>query len=321
MKKRWKKSAVEGLTKDISIFVMSRLFRKRHFKDFLALISGRCFLIFINFLALLIFFGLILKARPILGIVSLPELLFSSSWHPLKNEFGLFPFIVGTLQVTMLTMLIALPICMLAAIYLSEYSRKRFREAARFIIDILAGIPSVVYGLCGVLVVVPFVRFTGELFGVQTTGYSLLAGSIVLAVMVIPFVISISVEVLRMVPDPLRESALALGATRWEVVKYVVLKKARAGLIAAVVLGFARAFGETMAVLMVVGNVAQISFSVFEPAYPLPALIANNYGEVMSIPLYDAALMSAALVLMIVVTIFSLTAHYTLLKVGERSGR
>ncbi|PKN37707.1 MAG: phosphate ABC transporter permease subunit PstC [Deltaproteobacteria bacterium HGW-Deltaproteobacteria-2] len=293
------------------------LLKKRQIKEVLALYSGRLMLIFINALALLIFCGLLLKAQPILQTISISDLLFSSSWHPMKNEFGLFVFIVSTLEVTMLAMIIAVPVCLLAAIYLSEYASRHFREFARFIIDILAGIPSVVYGLCGVLVIVPLVGTIGELAGVSTTGYSLLAGGLVLAVMVIPFIISITVEVLRMVPEPIRECALALGATKWETIKYVVLKKAKRGIMAAVVLGFARAFGETMAVLMVVGNVALLPSSVFDPAYPLPALIANNYGEVMSIPLYDAALMSAALILMLVVALFSLTAHYTLLRIGE----
>lgn len=297
--------------------VMHRWLNKRKATDGIAAIFARSFLMLIHFLAFLIILGLFWKSQPILTMISLPELLFSSSWHPMKNEFGLFPFIVGTVAVTLLAMAIALPVCLLTAVYLSEYAKRGFREKSRFVIDILAGIPSVVYGLCGVLVVVPFVGYVGERIGIQTTGYSLLAGGIVLAVMVAPFIISISVEVLRMVPEPYRESALALGATRWETVKHVVLKKARSGLVAATVLGFARAFGETMAVLMVVGNVAQIPESVFDAAYPLPALIANNYGEVMSIPLYDAALMSAALILMLVVTLFSLTAHYALMKAGE----
>ena len=297
---------------------MSRLW-KRQVKELAALISGRCIIIFINALAFLVLCGLLIKARPILSAVPLSELLFSSVWHPMKNNFGLFPFIVSTVEVTLLAMIIAVPVCLLCAIYLSEYAQRRFREFARFVIDILAGIPSVIYGLCGVLVIVPFVSILGEALGVQTTGYSLLAGGLVLAIMVIPFVISISVEVLRMVPEQVRECALALGATKWETVKYVVLKNAKKGIVAAVVLGFARAFGETMAVLMVVGNVAQVPSSIFDPAYPLPALIANNYGEVMSIPLYDAALMSAALILMIVVAIFSLTAHYTLLKIGRNA--
>ena len=254
---------------------------------------------------------------PTLVDTSIVELLFSSDWHPLKGQFGFYPFIISTLEVTAIAMILSIPVCLLSAIYLSEYAQRRFREFARFIIDVLAGIPSVIYGLCGVLVIVPFVGILGEFVGVSTTGYSLLAGGLVLAVMVIPFIISISIEVLRMVPEPVRECALALGATKWETVKYVVLKKARRGLLAAVVLGFARAFGETMAVLMVVGNVATVPSSIFDPAYPLPALIANSYGEVMSIPLYDAALMSAALILMLVVAIFSLTAHYTLLNIGE----
>lgn len=296
--------------------LQSRPLQKRRIKEWLGLVFGRSVLIVVNVLALGIFCGLLWKAGPILEAVSLGDLLFSSSWHPLKNSFGLFPFIVGTLAVTALAMLIAIPVCLLASIYLAEYAGRRFRELARLVIDILAGIPSVIYGLCGILVIVPFVAWLGELVGAATTGYSLLAGGLVLAVMVIPFIISISVEVLRMVPDPVRETALALGTTRWETVKYVVLRQAKRGLLAAVVLGFARAFGETMAVLMVVGNVAEVPSSVFDPAYPLPALIANNYGEVMSIPLYDAALMTAALILMLVVAFFSLTAHYTLLKIG-----
>ncbi len=298
---------------------MSRLW-KRQVKELAALISGRCIIIFINALAFLILCGLLIKASPILSSAPLSELLFSSAWHPMKNNFGLFPFIISTVEVTLLAMIIAVPVCLLCAIYLSEYAHRRFREVARFVIDILAGIPSVIYGLCGVLVIVPFVSLFCESLGVHTTAYSLAAGGLGLAIMVIPFVISISVEVLRMVPEQVRECALALGATKWETVKYVVLKYAKKGIVAAIVLGFARAFGETMAVLMVVGNVAQVPSSIFDPAYPLPALIANNYGEVMSIPLYDAALMSAALILMIVVAIFSLTAHYTLLKIGRNAG-
>lgn len=294
---------------------------RRRFREGLSLVSGRGVLIFLHGLALLIFCGLLWKAGPILAAVSLGDLLFSSSWFPMKHQFGLFPFIIGTLAVTGLAMIIAIPVCLLSSIYLAEYAGRRFRELARLGIDILAGIPSVIYGLCGVLVIVPFVGALGDWVGASTTGYSLLAGSLVLAVMVIPFIISISVEVLRMVPDPLRESALALGATKWETVRYVVLRKAKRGLLAAIVLGFARAFGETMAVLMVVGNVAELPSSVFDPAYPLPALIANNYGEVMSIPLYDSALMTAALILMMVVAVFSLTAHYTLLRTGERGDR
>jgi phosphate transport system permease protein len=140
----------------------------------------------------------------------------------------------------------------------------------------------------------------------------------VLAVMVFPVIISVTEEVIRAVPDGMREAALALGATRWQMVKGVVLRHSLPGVIAAVVLGFSRAFGETMAVMMVVGNVPQAPRSVFDAAYPLPALIANNYGEMMSIPLYDAALLAAALVLLAVVLVFTLAARVVLLRVTRR---
>ena len=282
--------------------------------------AGRIFrlsLIFINAVAVLITIVLIIKAQPILTSTSLAKLLLSSDWHPLQGRFGFYPFIISTLEVTAIAMMISIPVCLLSAIYLSEYANSRFREFARFVIDILAGIPSIIYGLCGVIVVVPFVRAVGNVLGYATTGYSLLAGGLILAVMVAPFIISLSLEVLRMIPIEARENTLALGTTKWESVRHVILKSARRGIFVAIILGFARAFGETIAVLMVVGNVAQVPASVFDPAYPLPALIANNYGEMMSIPLYDSALLLAALILLIVVGGFSMMAHLILLRMGR----
>lgn len=271
----------------------------------------------VNILAFIIAIALFIKAAPILNSVSLGDLLLSSNWYPLQGEFGFFPFIVGTIEVTALAMIFAIPVCLLSAIYLSEYANRRMRALTRLLIDIMAGIPSVVYGLCGIIVIVPFVQQLGESIGRQTTGYSLLAGSIVLAIMVTPFIISLSMEVMRTVPMEARESALSLGSTKWEVVKHVVLRSSLKGIAAAIVLGVSRAFGETMAVMMVVGNVASVPASIFDPAYPLPALIANNYGEMMSIPLYDSALLLAALVLMMVVGVFSVAAHLTLMKVAR----
>lgn len=289
--------------------------KRRRIIDFLAAKSMRAAVVFASSGAFLIALGLYFKAKPILAKRPLSHLLFSTSWHPLKGDFGFFPFIVGTVEVTAIAMALAIPICLLSAVYISEYAGRRFREFVRPVIDILAGIPSVVYGLWGVIVVVPFVRALGEYFGSPTTGYSLLAGGIILAIMVFPIIISVSTEVLRMVPSEARETSLALGATKWETAKRVVVKSALRGIIAAVVLGFARAFGETIAVLMVVGNVPKIPASIFDPAYPLPALIANNYGEMMSIPLYDSALLLAALVLLLLVAGFNLAAHLTLLRI------
>lgn len=273
-----------------------------------------------GFLVLLMLFGLLQKSRAILALKSFSGLLFGSGWHPLKGEFGFLPFLMGTIWVTLVAMVLAVPISLLTAVYLSEYAPKFIREFTKPVIDLLAGIPSVVYGVWGVLMIVPFVgKVLAPLFGVYSSGYSVLSGGIVLAIMVFPTIIHVALEVFSSVSHELRETSLSLGATKWETIKYVVLRKGLQGIIAAVVLGLSRAFGETMAVLMVVGNVAKIPKSVFDPAYPLPALIANNYGEMMSVPLYDSALMLAALVLLLVVLVFNLGARFVLMKAERRA--
>ena len=249
------------------------------------------------------------KSLPILISRPLSDLLLSSKWQPWNAEFGFYPFIMGTIWVTALAMAISVPPSLLTSIYLAEYAPIRIRELVRPVVDLLAGIPSVVYGLWGVLVVVPLIRdYLGPLAGVSTTGYTVLAGGIVLAIMVFPIIISISEEVVRSVPQAVREASMGLGATKWQTVKHVVIRGALPGIIAAIILGFGRAFGETMAVLMVVGNLPQVPSSVFDPGYPLPALIANNYGEMMSIPSYDSALMLAAVLLLLTVLVFSILA-------------
>lgn len=278
--------------------------------------------------------ALLVRSLPVLGLQSLAEMITGTVWHPLQGKFGFWPFIVGTLWVTVLAMLLATPACILTAIYLAEYAATGLRAVVRPMIDVLAGIPSVVYGLFGVLVIVPLVRdrlapaAAEHLSGVPllapgkvSTGYCVLAAAVVLALMVTPVIISVAEEVLRGVSRGVREASLSLGATRWETVKHVSFRIAMPGLIAAVVLGFARAFGETMAVLMVAGNVAQLPGSLFDPAYPLPALIANNYGEMMSIPLYDSALMLGALILLVVVLIFNLLAELVLIWARRRSSQ
>jgi phosphate transport system permease protein len=221
---------------------------------------------------------------------------------------------VGTIEVTVIAMVLTVPVCLLSAIYLSEYAHRHVRGLIRLVVDIMAGIPSVIYGLWGIIIIVPFVRGLGHALGHPTTGYSLLSGGIILGMMVSPVIISVSMEVLQAVPMEAREATLALGTTRWEAVKHVVLRVARHGILSAIVLGFTRAFGETIAVLMIVGNVPKVPQSIFDPAYPLPALLANNYGEMMSIPLYESALLLSAFILLLVVSGFNLAAHITLLR-------
>jgi phosphate transport system permease protein len=292
--------------------------QKRVLKDKLADKLMLSLTIFSGLIVFLIAIGLYHRARPILATKPLSELLFSTSWHPLRKEFGFFPFIMGSLWVTWVAIVIAVPLCLLTAIYLSEYAPRYIREWTKPLIDLLAGIPSVVYGVWGVLVIVPLIKnHIAPFFGSFSTGYSVLAGGIVLAIMVFPIIIHVSVEVFRTVPYEVREASLSLGATKWQTIKHVVLRKAMPGVIAAAVLGLSRAFGETMAVLMVAGNVARAPSSVLDPAYPLPALIANNYGEMLSVPLYDSALLLACLVLLLVVLLFNIVASVVLIRVEK----
>ena len=272
--------------------------------------------LFVIAVLVLIVFSLFKKSWPILTTKSLGE-LFSWSWLPSQGKFGLSPFILGTLAVTAVAMVIAIPLSILTAIYIAEYAPRRVRGIIKPFIDLLAGIPSIVFGLFGLLVVVPFVGKLASLFGATSTGYSVLAGGIVLAMMVFPIMISISVEVFGTVPDNVKEASLALGATRWQMVKHVVVRSSLPGVIAAIILGFGRAFGETLAVMMVVGN-SPVMPSLFGPAYPLTALIANNYGEMMSVPLYESALMLAAFILMIVSLLSIIAARVILRRVERR---
>ena len=294
--------------------------RARLLKDTAARHLGRILTILPGFVLALITVGLLLRSRPILDVKPLRDLLFSTSWHPLRGEFGFLPFIAGTLWVTVVATVLAVPLSVLAAIHLSEYAHRKVRALMRPLVDLLAGIPSVVYGIWGILIIVPFIKsYLAPVFGATTTGYCVLAGSVVLAVMVFPIIIHVTIEVFQSVPRELREASLALGATQWQTIKHVVLRRARSGIIAAIILATSRVFGETMAVLMVVGNVARAPGSVFDPAYPLPALIANNYGEMMSVPLYDSALLLAALVLLVCVVGFNAIAQMVLLRLERKA--
>jgi phosphate transport system permease protein len=273
---------------------------------------------FVSFLIVLLLpfligIGLFLKSNLIFKEESLLQLLFSSQWHPMKGEFGFLPFIISSLWVTVLSILICGPICLFSAIHLTHYAKRWVLKMMHPVIDILAGIPSVIYGVWGIILVVPFISRLGASLGHPNSGYTVLTGAIVLSIMIIPFILNILIEVINTVPQELKEASLSLGATKWETIKKVILKKAFPGIISAFGLGISRAFGETIAVLMVVGNVVKIPKGVFQPGYPLPSLIANNYGEMLSIPVYDSALMFAALILFVVVTAFNIGSRYLII--------
>jgi phosphate transport system permease protein len=275
-------------------------------------------------LLVLIIIALLLRTRPILEIASLKDLLTGRVWQPLQGKFGFYPFILGTVWVTLVAMVLAVPACLLSSIYLVEYAHASTKAVMKPLVDLLSGIPSVVYGVWGIVAIVPWVQNTLApffrrwlapipLFAVNNpTGFSVLSGGIVLAVMVAPLIIAVTFEVMQAIPEGLREASLAIGSTRWQTIKFVVLPRALPGIMAAIVLGFSRAFGETMAVLMVVGNVPKAPTSIFDAAYPLTALIANNYGEMLSIPLYDSALLGAALVLLVIVLLFNILSALVL---------
>ncbi|MDB5006344.1 MAG: phosphate transporter permease subunit PstC [Mucilaginibacter sp.] len=270
-------------------------------------------------LLLVIGIGLYYHSIPLLQKSSWGELVTSSVWKPLKGLFGFYPFIMGTLWVTGIAIVIALPLCLFTALYIVEYAHARIKRILVPFVNLLSGIPPVIFGVWGVLFIIPLIqKYIAPHFVDYSTGYSVLAGGIVLAVMIFPLIVSIISEVLRTIPKELKDASLSLGATQWETIKNVVLRKALPGIVAAVVLAISRAFGETIAVLMVCGNNAVVPHSVFDPGYPLPALIANNYGEMMSVPLYDSALMFAALLLFIIILLFNIISRVILTRLERK---
>lgn len=290
----------------------------RQIREMLVRNSMRLLTIVSLLFTLTIGLSLYFKSAPILDKESLLSLLGGESWKPLKGDFGFYPFIMGTIWVTAISILFSLPLCLLAAIYLSEYAHPYVKKVVYPMVDVLAGIPPVIYGVWGILVIVPFIsEKLAPHFVEFSTGYSILAGGIVLAIMIIPLMISVFIEIFDALPGGLREASLSLGATNWQTIKKVVLRKSFPGLAAAVVLAISRAFGETIAVLMVCGNVSEVPKSVFDPAYPLPALIANNYGEMMSIPLYDSALMLSALLLFAIILVFNVISRLILIRIEK----
>ena len=252
-----------------------------------------------------------------LTVLSLLLLVVMGVGLYLKSEMILDEYSLWTLLTT--ADLIALPISLLTALYLSEYAHSWTKRVVFPVLDILAGIPSVVYGVWGTLIIVPWIADTlGPHFVDYTSGYTVLASGIVLGVMILPVLVSLFIEIFTIVPQDYRDAAASLGATKWQICYKVILRKSMPGIIAAVVLAISKAFGETIAVLMVCGNYAGIPRSLFDPCYPLPALIANNYGEMLSLPLYESALMFAAFILFFIILVFNFASRLLLQRIEKR---
>ncbi|MBA3961017.1 MAG: phosphate ABC transporter permease subunit PstC [Chthoniobacterales bacterium] len=233
--------------------------------------------------------------------------LSTSTWDPVAEQFGALPFIYGTVVSSVIALIIAVPLSIATAVYLTELAPLWIRQPLTSLIEMLAAIPSVILGLWGIFVMIPWLRdypfpwlkhyfgwtglFTGPIYGV-----CMLAGGIIIAIMILPIITSVSREILRSVPNLQREAAYALGATRWEVTRIAVLSYAKRGIFGAVILGLGRALGETMAVTMVIGNTPQIAASLFKPGYTLASVIANEFTEATT-DLYLQALFEIGLVL------------------------
>jgi phosphate transport system permease protein len=254
--------------------------------------------------------------------------LVSRVWDPVAGQFGALPFVYGTLLTSVIGLLIAVPLGFGAAIFLAELAPRRISDALTFLIDLLAAVPSVIYGLLGIFIVVPIMRvviqpalagafgflpiFQGPIYGI-----GFLTAGVVLSVMIVPYIISVSREVLLAVPGDQREAALALGATRWEATWKAVVPYARTGLLGSVFLALARALGETMAVTMVIGNNPNISVSLFAPGYSIAAVLANEFSEATG-NLYLSALIELGLVLFLVTFILNGLARVLIVLTASR---
>ncbi len=254
--------------------------------------------------------------------------LTSSAWDPVNGQFGAAPAIVGTLLTSILALVVATPLALGGAIFLSEFSPNWLRPILSFFVDLLAAVPSVVYGLWGVFflipvlrtTVMPFLRDTLHLgatpfFAGPAYGPSVLAAGLILAIMVLPYIAAVSREVLMAVPRSQREAALALGATRWEAITGAVLPYARTGIFGGIILGLGRALGETMAVTMMIGNRHELSASLLAPGYTMASLIANEFSEATT-DLHLSALMAVGYVLFVITLLVNAIARWLVWRVG-----
>ncbi len=280
--------------------------------------------------------GLVLVAIAVsvveLAIPSIRELgsgfVLGRRWDPVHGDLGALPFIYGTVVTSLLALLLAVPVGIGVALFLTDLGPAPLRRPVAALVELLAAVPGVVYGLWAAIVLAPLLRTTIEpalerhlgflpMFRGPKVGVGLLCASLVLAVMILPTIASVSREVLRAVPSELREGGLALGATRWDVVRGIVLPHARSGIIGAILLGFGRAVGETMAVAMVVGSRADITGSLFSPGYTLASVIANEFAEATS-TLHVAALAEIGLLLFGVTLAFNVAARFMVSRVRGR---
>ena len=256
----------------------------------------------------LIVFSLFREGLPIFGKVSVKDFIFGMEWYPTYEppSFGIFPLIIGSLIVTFMATIIAVPLGVLAAIYISEIAPASIKEILKSVIELLAGLPSVVLGFFGMVIIAPWLQETFDL----PTGLNIINASVILAIMAIPTISSISEDALYSVPREFKEASYALGATKFETITQVIIPSALSGISTAVMLGMARAIGETMVVLMVAGGAAAIPGSIFDSVRPMPASIAAEMGEAPFRSAHYQALFAIGIVLFFLTLFFNLVADY-----------
>lgn len=259
--------------------------------------------IFSIIIILLIVSFILMEGLPAFEDYGFFRFLFGMSWAPSDGEFGVFAMIIGSIYVTLLSLLMAVPLSLLCAIFMAEVAPNKVRRILKPVIETLSGIPSVVYGFFGLIVLVPLIR---TYFG--GTGFSMFTAALILTVMVLPTIITISQDSLRAVPQEYREASFGLGATNWQTIRHIIFPAALPGIITSIILGMGRAIGETLAVIMVAGNVVQIPGSIFDPVRTLTANIALEMGYATG--LHYNALFGTAIVLFLIIIILLLIANY-----------
>jgi phosphate ABC transporter permease protein PstC len=282
-------------------------------------------------LALIAFFFIFLlnKAQPALSKFGVFGFIFNNNWDVSRNIYGALPLVVGTLITAAIALLLGVSVAVAAALYVTELCPRPLRGPLTILIDLLAAVPSIVYGLWGVFVLIPKLRPAEQWFsdtfsflpfvGGHVAGPNYFIGGLILAIMILPIVSAISREVIATVPQDHKEAALALGATRWEMIRMAVLPYSRPGITGAAMLGLGRAIGETIAVTLVVGNAPQIGKHLFDQGYTLAAVIANEFGEAAATPIHRSALIAAGLVLFVLTLLINAIARYYVVR-AARSG-
>ncbi len=286
-------------------------------KRFSHILTGSGVFIFLILVA--VFFTLLLSALPAIKQFGVTFFL-SKTWNITRESFGVIPFLVGTLVTSCLSLILAIPFSIAISMFLGEYFKQGLiSNFLRSAVEVLAGIPSVIYGLWGVFILVPLIRSLELKIGVTPHGVGILTSSLILAIMVIPYSASLGREVISLVPGDLKEAAYSLGATRFEVMKNIILPYARSGIIAGILLAFGRAIGETMAVTMLIGNSSFLPKSIFSPANTMASVIANQFSEATGI--VASSLIYIALVLFLVTTIVNIIGNYVIARISVESSK